>query len=97
VSDFINARAGDVAAYDAYCEAGSNPPSECSDCGESHGDRCEWRETCSECSRTDAGMAEPRLCVDCADELERAARREQRRADWEAYGDYLRDQQKDAI
>lgn len=34
MSDFINARAGDVAAYDADCDAGSGPQSQCAACGE---------------------------------------------------------------
>jgi hypothetical protein len=95
VSDFINARAGDVAAYDAYCEAG-NPEVECEQCGDRHSPtRCPWADTCEHCSRTDATMAEPRLCVDCAEELDRAAARQARLDAYEGRGDYLRDQQKD--
>lgn len=91
MSDFIDARAGDVAAYDAYCEAGSTPPVECPDCGDTHGSSCPWRDTCAECSRTDVDMAEPRLCVDCADGIERhelAMRKRERALDW---GEYLQE------
>jgi hypothetical protein len=84
-----------VGEYDTYCEAG-NPEIECPQCGEPHmPDRCPFADTCEHCSRTDAEMAESRLCVDCAEEIERIVKRDRRREDWAAYGDYLRDCQKE--
>lgn len=50
---------------------------ECTQCGDTHSPtRCEWADTCAECSRIDVDMAEPRLCFDCAESMERAAKRE---------------------
>ena len=63
----------------------TEPALECSDCGESHGARCEWAEHCRQCSRDGEQMAEPRICVDCAEENEQAARRH----DWLASRDYI--------
>lgn len=54
---------------------------ECPQCGDHHTpSRCPWADTCAECSRTDAEMAEPRLCADCAESMKRAARRDRRLA-----------------
>lgn len=94
MADYINAHAGDVAAYDAYQDAASTPPTECPDCGDTHGERCPWADTCAECSRTGVNMADIRLCVDCGEEMDRRAEREQRIADFEGHCDAMRDEQK---
>lgn len=84
-------------AQDAHCDSLNDAPVDCNQCGELHSPTsCPWAETCAECSRTDAEMAEPRLCVDCAEELELSAERDRKRDAYEGYGDYMRDQQKDA-
>jgi hypothetical protein len=94
VSDFIDAHAGDVAAYDAYCEAGSDEI-DCEQCGDHHSaKRCPWADTCGECSRTDVEMADVRLCCDCGEELDRRAKRQQRIDDYEGHCDAMRDEQK---
>lgn len=69
---------------------------ECKGCGELHPpDDCAWEKQCGECLRSDADMELPRLCVDCAEDNEHAAALQKARDDYEAYGDYLRDAQKD--
>lgn len=70
-------------------------PFECSDCGEVHGERCPWRDTCGECLRNDMEMHAERLCVDCHDDQVKLALRQAAEDAREGYGDYLRDQQKD--
>ena len=70
--------------------------SECEDCGDLHPpDDCAWAQRCAECLRPDADMERPRLCVDCAEDIEHAAALQKARDVHEAYGDYLRDAQKD--
>jgi hypothetical protein len=65
-----------MTSYDDHLDSLNAAPVECQECGDHHSpQRCPWAETCAECDRDDATMAEPRLCVDCADELERAAAR----------------------
>lgn len=69
---------------------------DCIQCGDPHpADNCPWLKQCAECLRTGADLARPRLCTDCAESIERAARHDKARADYEARGDYLRDMQKD--
>lgn len=79
-----------------------SPARDCKDCGEEHGARCAWLNTCQYCSRPtdnyeptakDAKLLDPeRLCEECHAEGVRAAEREQREAMRESYGDYLRDE-----
>lgn len=67
----------------------------CVQCGDTHPHNdCAWLKQCAECLRTGAEMLKPRLCVDCAESLECAARRAKAHDDYEAYGDHLRDMQK---
>jgi hypothetical protein len=71
---------------------------ECGDCGEVHPPAdCAWAKQCGECLRSGIQMEGPRLCTDCAEDIEAGKRltaREKARHDYEARGDYLRDMRK---
>lgn len=87
----------DTAAYDAYCDNGALAEIECQQCGDTHSPtHCPWAETCAECSRSDVEMAESRLCCDCAESMERVAKRDRLDAIREGRWDHMRDAQKDA-
>lgn len=68
-----------------------SPKDDCGNCGERVGVTC--RDCGNDCYADD--LDSNRRCEDCAESAVRIARQDKRRADWEAYGDYLRDQQKD--
>jgi len=70
-------------------------PAECHKCGEIHGTDCPWANTCGECGRDDWEMARDRLCVDCDAAAKYLAKVEKQQADFESWGDYMRDMQKD--
>ena len=71
---------------------------DCQACGEIHAKgHCPWEQTCAECSRTDAEMHAPRLCVDCRETHERAASLQRARDIYESRGDCLRDMMKDRV
>lgn len=67
----------------------------CTKCGDHPAaEPCTWAATCGECLRIGEEMRRDRLCVECDEEIERAASRRRAEAAWEAHGDWLRDQRK---
>jgi hypothetical protein len=68
---------------------------ECKQCGERHGERCPWLDTCAECARTKVEMHADRLCVDCHESAERGREIGRRREEPFARLDYEREQRRD--
>lgn len=80
--------------------------SECRTCGDIHGARCPWLNTCQYCARPsddyeptakDAALVSAeRLCEECHASAVRAAVMDKRDAMRESHGDWLRDEGKDS-